>query len=104
MLGSVVQVHPQLPSLLIFQRFASLRDIWERKNVAVARIWWGLHGSQHFTASAAKDGKVQWDCETMRSYQSIAAHQRQSGSISGEGAVEHARHLLFNSRGGLYFH
>ena len=36
--------------------------------------------------------------------QSIAAHQRQGGNISRGGAVVHARHLLFNSGGGLYFH
>ena len=63
-----------------------------------------MHGSEHFTTSAAEDGEVQWDCETMRSFQSIATHQRQSGSISRRGAMVHARHPLFNSRGGLYFH
>ena len=65
---------------------------------------WGLHGSGPFTASAAEDGKVHWDCETMPSFKSISAHQRQGVSISRGGAAVHARHLLFNSGGGLYFH
>ena len=73
------------------------------KNVAVSGIWWSLHAFEHLTAYAAEDGEVQWDCETMRSFQSIAAHQRQGGNISLGGAVVHARHLLFNSGGGLYF-
>ena len=63
-----------------------------------------LGGSKHFTASAAEGGEVQWDCETMRNFQSIATPQRQGGSISRGGAAVHARHLRFNSRGGLHFH
>ena len=40
----------------------------------------------------------------MRNFESIAAHQRQGGSISHADAGVHARRLLFNSGGGLYFH
>lgn len=41
---------------------------------------------------------------TMRSFQSISAHQRQGGSISRGGAAVRGGHLLINSGYGLYFH
>lgn len=62
------------------------------------------HLDGHVRAYDGEDGRVLWDYDTNRSFQTVNGVEASGGGMSGAGATVAQGHVIINSGYGLYFH